>query len=147
MADSNVVPLQLDETNPRQIYMAAMATLERAERVRQYVTELRDDHRIWYRKIQEDEQGRIDAIVREAAEKTLPQVMEQMIRTNVRAQLVRDLLDDCRAEFGDWIEDHIMGSSEFREFKRIAKTLRALVEILGSESRLKAMLAAARKGK
>ena len=82
MADSNtdnVRPLRVDPTNPRQAEMAALATLEHAERVHRQIVKLREEHVAWYRGIEANELGRVDAIMREAASHVALEVVQKAL--------------------------------------------------------------------
>jgi hypothetical protein len=126
MSDSNnVTPIsdrfKPDPTNPGQIEAAARATLEAAERVLLQVRKERDDHRAWYRGIQENEQGRVDAIVREAAEKVVPEDIAKKAALLINSWVIEDVTRKCL--------DHVMMYADVQDVKRVGKAVKALTAL------------------
>ena len=116
MEDGNLPTI--DPTNPEQATHAVQATLEAAERIRRQMLVMRDDHRAWYLKIQDDEQSKIDAIVREAADKLLPEHVAQLASKIIREWVVDDVARR--------VLDLVMSYADIQEIKRVGKAVRAL---------------------
>ena len=121
-ADSNLRHLKLDPTNPQQTEMAARATLEHAERVHRQIVKLREEHAAWYRGIQENEQGRVDDIVREAAGKVVTDYIIEKAAQRVRDWVGHETVVRCA--------DQVMLYADVQELKRVGKAVRALTALL-----------------